>query len=822
MSALSADRAEIDHFINAVFCHADLGGFVSLRSFEHERGKPPVEIRAQEINGEGLAPVIAKATGVANRAARHPRPTVFAPITSCTFTNDKRAAEADVHNGVALVVELDEKPTEAAARLESLLGPATAIVLSGGEWVATTGEIQAKLHLYWRLAEPTRDTAGHASLKRARALATAIVGGDASAVPLPHPLRCPGSWHRKRAPRLCRSLELRPEAEVDLGDVIEKLEQAAMLALEHVTGTAKDRLEVALGMRNRGQRQDQSSHDPDASDSDLEALADAIPNDDAQRAEWIAIGLAFFAASDGSAAGLNAWERWSRKSGKGHGGTAARWESFATSPPDRTGTGALVQRARRALPGFRLPSWGPEKQAKASAEPAADLAGERPVIRVALGGLPAAVAASNRWLAERSTAMYVLGDVLVTLEDTGAGLQTVPVTQTRIGLELARVARFERIARVTDDGPEWREVDPPLKVAAAIADEPGGWQSPRLAGLTEVPILRPNGRVVTTPGYDRPSRLFLCGGPFAPMASDPKAALAALVDALGEFPFVLPHHQSAALALMLTAVIRRQLPAAPMFGISAREAGTGKGALASLAAIMATGRRAPETPWPATADEQRKVITATLIAGQPILILDNIVGVLSGAPLCVLITAETWSDRLLGASRLVQLPASALVVATGNNLTVAGDLCRRVVPIEMDAGCESPELREFERELVPWAIENRPKLVAAALTVLAAHRKAGSPLPADFKPLGSFEAWSRTVCGALVWMGKTDPRDAMAEIRANDPKRLLLTRLLVGMETLFGRQWQSVGSILDTAKTSKERAPGLIRSNRGNHREGKG
>ena len=361
-----------------------------------------------------------------------------------------------------------------------------------------------------------------------------------------------------------------------------------------------------------------------------------------------------------------------------------------------------------------------------------------------------------------------------------------------------------------------------MKVAAAIADEPGGWRSPRLAGLTEVPILRPNGRVVTTPGYDRPSRLFLCGGPFAPMANDPKAALAVLVDALGEFPFVLPHHQSAALALMLTAVIRRQLPAAPMFGISAREAGTGKGALASLAAIMATGRRAPETPWPATADEQRKVITATLIAGQPILILDNIVGVLDGAPLCVLITAETWSDRLLGASRLVQLPASALVVATGNNLTVAGDLCRRVVPIEMDAGCESPELREFERELVPWAIENRPKLVAAALTVLAAHRKAGSPLPADFKPLGSFEAWSRTVCGALVWMGKTDPRDAMAEIRANDPKRLLLTRVLAGMESLFGRQWQSAGTIFETAKNSREREPGPGRGNRGNHREGKG
>jgi Primase C terminal 2 (PriCT-2) len=339
MTTLAADGAEIDRFIHSVFCHADLGGFVSLRSFEHERGKPPVEIRAQEINGEGL-PVIAKATGVANRAARHPRPTVFAPITSCTFTNRKRAAEADVHNGVALVVELDEKPTEAAARLEGLLGPATAIVLSGGDWVdPTTGEIQAKLHVYWRINAPTRDPAGHASLKRARALATAIVGGDASAVPLPHPLRCPGSWHRKGAPRLCRSLGLRPDVEVELGDALERLEQAAMLALQQVAGTAKDRLEVALGMRERGQRQDQSPHDPDASDPDLEALADAIPNDDAQRAEWIAIGLAFYAASDGSAAGLNAWERWSRKSGKG---MAGRSRGGRTSPQARPRTAQMI------------------------------------------------------------------------------------------------------------------------------------------------------------------------------------------------------------------------------------------------------------------------------------------------------------------------------------------------------------------------------------------------------------------------------------------------------------------------------------------------
>ena len=299
--------------------------------------------------------------------------------------------------------------------------------------------------------------------------------------------------------------------------------------------------------------------------------------------------------------------------------------------------------------------------------------------------------------------------------------------------------------------------DPPLKVSAAIADEPGGWRSPRLAGLTEVPILRPNGQVVTALGYDTSSRLYLHGGPFKSITNDPQAAMGVLLDVLSEFPFVRLHHRSAALSLLLTSVIRRQLTSAPMFGVSAREAGTGKGALAALASIMATGRRSPETPWPASPEEQRKLITATLIAGQSVLIPDNLTSVLESVQLCVLLTAELWSDRQLGASRMVQLPASVLVVATGNNLTIAGDLCRRVVPVEMDAGCEHPELREFGRELVPWAIANRPRLVAAALSVLAAYIRMGSPLPAGFKPLGSFEQWSRTVWGAVMWMGQTDP-----------------------------------------------------------------
>ena len=103
-------------------------------------------------------------------------------------------------------------------------------------------------------------------------------------------------------------------------------------------------------MRDGDSRIAGGDHDPDARDDDLEALADGIPNNDEPWAEYRSIGLAFFAASDGSAAGLNAYDRWARKSAKYDGRTADEWEHFRRSPPNRTGTGALVKRARRANP----------------------------------------------------------------------------------------------------------------------------------------------------------------------------------------------------------------------------------------------------------------------------------------------------------------------------------------------------------------------------------------------------------------------------------------------------------------------------------------
>ena len=95
----------------------------------------------------------------------------------------------------------------------------------GGHWTdPESGEVEDKLHLHWCCREPSRSASEHALLKRARALACAFVGADATAISLVHPLRWPGSWHRKNEPRLARIVDLKPDVEIDPAEVIELLE----------------------------------------------------------------------------------------------------------------------------------------------------------------------------------------------------------------------------------------------------------------------------------------------------------------------------------------------------------------------------------------------------------------------------------------------------------------------------------------------------------------------------------------------------------------------------------------------------------------------
>jgi hypothetical protein len=219
-------------------------------------------------------------------------------------------------------------------------------VASGGQWTdPETGEIQDKLHLHWRLTEPTRDAADHARLKEARTLACRLVGADATAAPINHPLRWPGSWHRKAEPRLCRIVS-QTEHEIDLTEALELLQDAVGAAGGETGGSS---FGDAFRGSGRGLRADHAL--------DVAAALAVIPNADLDWDAWNRIGMATFAATEGAAAGAAAFHAWSAQSSKyDPAATAARWDHFRTSPPDRIGAGTLFHLAREALPGWRKPS----------------------------------------------------------------------------------------------------------------------------------------------------------------------------------------------------------------------------------------------------------------------------------------------------------------------------------------------------------------------------------------------------------------------------------------------------------------------------------
>jgi hypothetical protein len=222
------DRSQLEAFVPAMFKHATPGKYVSLRAFYQDRANSkPFKIRSHKLNGN-LDALIDQAYRVAEFAAFADDKVVFCPPIA-TFNHDWRARQEDLAEGLALSVECDAHAQAARIRLEELLGPATVVVESGGTWTdPETGKSEPKLHLHYRLKTPASSKEAQARLKEARRLATKIVGGDSSNVPLVHPIRWPGSVHRKGdQPKLCRIIELNPDAEIDLDTALDILRTAA-------------------------------------------------------------------------------------------------------------------------------------------------------------------------------------------------------------------------------------------------------------------------------------------------------------------------------------------------------------------------------------------------------------------------------------------------------------------------------------------------------------------------------------------------------------------------------------------------------------------
>ena len=354
-----------------------------------------------------------------------------------------------------------------------------------------------------------------------------------------------------------------------------------------------------------------------------------------------------------------------------------------------------------------------------------------------------------------------------------------------------------------------------------------------LEGIVDSPTMRRDGSLITKPGYDPDSGLFADFDnrnwkpdllPKKPSRFDAMTAAHTLLEVVSESQFAGPLDSAVWLALVLTIVGRVYVTGnIPLFGLTANHRGAGKGTLADLATIIATGLapakwapisgRKPED----AADEERKRLISVALAGLRVLCIDNVEpgqAVGSSALEGALTnggdsTPGTISDRILGESRTSgTVPWRTVVIATGNNLTFRGDMPRRAVLCKLLTKEMEPELHQYKLHSDPqrYVRQARPKLLAAVLTILSAHHHAWESAVAAaegtaeqvargeavvIRPwVNSYGRWSDCVRSAIVWAlgdAALDPWLGNAAVKAEAvPEQAEAMALLKAWYDLFG------------------------------------
>jgi putative DNA primase/helicase len=339
---------------------------------------------------------------------------------------------------------------------------------------------------------------------------------------------------------------------------------------------------------------------------------------------------------------------------------------------------------------------------------------------------------------------------------------------------------------------EWVPCNPPGLAAQVILARGGQWNFKSIAGVITTPTLRPDGSVLSKPGYDAATRLFYLPDPSLRLDANrlptsrahAEDAIEELEGLLSGFPMVGAVDKSVVLSAMITPVVRGIMSVSPLHAFRAATAGSGKSYLADVASAISAGRPCPVVSAGYTEEETEKRLVGLLLGGYPLLSLDNVNGELGGDLLCQAAERPLLRVRELGKSGLIEIENRATIFANGNNMRIRGDMTRRTLLANLDAGVERPELRKFDFDPVETVLADRKLYVAAALTIVRSFLLSDEKVA--LSPIASFEDWSRTVRAAIVWLGRADPCNSMEEARDDDPVLIDLREVLVHASSAVG------------------------------------
>lgn len=330
-----------------------------------------------------------------------------------------------------------------------------------------------------------------------------------------------------------------------------------------------------------------------------------------------------------------------------------------------------------------------------------------------------------------------------------------------------------------------------------------------IKGIIETPCLAPSGRIIMAPGYDEETQhVLLPSVNVGPIADAPtqKQAMAALkylwIEMACDFPFkgvgeparnslgedIDPDREMqyqlairspdafVGVAMLATAFARLAIAGAVpggMFEAAAR--GSGKSLQVRTIAMVTTSRDASMANFPMrdgrpNEEELEKMLMGYALQGARLICLDNLKGVITSATLeRAMTTAGNIEGRVLGLTGQRSLPWSAILLFSGNNMTMSDDMADRVLMSRIESPREEPRKRPANTfrhpDLVAAIAGQRTKMIRAVLVVLRSYVAAKTAGLKGVEELtrGSFEPWARLIPGAILWAGGPDILAAFPE-----------------------------------------------------------
>lgn len=332
--------------------------------------------------------------------------------------------------------------------------------------------------------------------------------------------------------------------------------------------------------------------------------------------------------------------------------------------------------------------------------------------------------------------------------------------------------RFQWVRRDKDGTP--RKVMPSVSNSASIHAYLKTGLGRGLRNLRDVvrrPIVRPDGTICDTPGYDEVTELVywpdpnlrIPAVPEQPTDEQVKVARDTLAFMLTDFPFVSREDYNNYLGFLFTPLLFSVIDTPIKLGIiGAHQPGSGKTLLANILQEIHGGTLMPGLKNGGD-EEIRKQVTANLRgAMNPICLWDNVSGRLDSATLDALLTSRSWRDRVLGQTQMIDTPNDRLWLITANNLQVGSDLTRRVTWSMINPNMPNPEYRTNFTipDMMGWVKANRGVILWSLYTLIQAWTAKGQPTWCAQSDL--FCGWVGAINGILKVAGIEGEFDSLA------------------------------------------------------------